>query len=379
MNFADEEYVRLYTRDTPTWLMLGWQGQTLLCLALRKFDKAGVFEFGRRGPVPALCASTGLPREVVEAGLEAILGEEVWQQTDRALMWPQYVEAQNCRRSDRLRKRDERRRARGGHPESPGVPTVGPEVTPSTPDAQESDSATVPPECVRPDTEKVTEVPPGHAASHESQRVTPCLASPSPLPLPCLPPNPPTGASEDLQTRAGAYLRDEQGERLRHQPAETWPEVRQVLDAFRAAWPKAPAPVIRGGLRDSRLRAVLERLSEGYAPAELARAVKASASDEHYQRHASCQTLSTILGDPARVDRWLAAEPDAPRRDTPEEARRRAANQRRLAKAAAEDEARKRQLEAEGAELRRQHGSPEGAAAVAAAVRMVATAMQERT
>lgn len=206
-----------------------------------------------------------------------------------------------------------------------------------------------------------------------------------PIPSHPDPPNPPSGdaggsdSKPDLETRATAYLRDEQGERLRHQPAETWPEVRQVLDAFRAAWPKAPAPVIRGGLRDSRLRAVLERLSEGYAPGELARAVKASASDEHYQRHASCQTLSTILGDPARVDRWLAAEPDAPRRDTPEEARLRAANQRRLAKAAAEDEARKRQLEAEGAELRRQHGSPEGAAAVAAAVRMVATAMQERT
>jgi hypothetical protein len=109
VNFSDEEYVRLYIADTTTWRMLGWRGQTVLMHLLRRFDKSGIFDMRKHDPISAIAAATGLPDEVVEPGLRAILLEEVWVIQDNGhLYWPAYVEAQTCRRSDRLRKRDER-------------------------------------------------------------------------------------------------------------------------------------------------------------------------------------------------------------------------------------------------------------------------------
>ena len=49
MNWPDERYVRLYTRDTPSWLMLSFPAQGLFCLLLRKVDRAGTLELGRAG------------------------------------------------------------------------------------------------------------------------------------------------------------------------------------------------------------------------------------------------------------------------------------------------------------------------------------------
>ena len=111
VNFADEEYVRLYTSNSVTWKALGWQGQTVLMHLLRCFDNSGGFEFGRRTPAKAIVIATGLPDEVVESGLESILAEEIWRLEDTQIFWPKYVDAQTCRRSDRYRKRAERDRS----------------------------------------------------------------------------------------------------------------------------------------------------------------------------------------------------------------------------------------------------------------------------
>lgn len=110
MNFADEEYVRLYTADTVTWKCLGWEGQALLALALRKFDRSGVFEFGKHGPEKALLVSTGLPIELIKTGLQRILDEGIWDLEQDRLFWPRYIEAQTCSRSDKLRQRISRAR-----------------------------------------------------------------------------------------------------------------------------------------------------------------------------------------------------------------------------------------------------------------------------
>lgn len=112
MNFSDEEYVRLYVRDTVTWEMLPWQAKALLCLALRKFDRSGLFEFGHYDPTKALASKTTLPSEHVEIGLKAILDEKIWELEENCFFWPKYTEAQTCRRSDRLRKRLERANAK---------------------------------------------------------------------------------------------------------------------------------------------------------------------------------------------------------------------------------------------------------------------------
>ena len=59
MNFEDEDYVRLYTRDTVTWELLGWEGHCVLTLMLRgKFDRAGVFVTGSHDLSRAVTAAT---------------------------------------------------------------------------------------------------------------------------------------------------------------------------------------------------------------------------------------------------------------------------------------------------------------------------------
>ena len=51
MNFEDEHYVRIYTKDTKTWLRWGWEGQTVFMHLMRRLDKAGVLE-DIEDPVP---------------------------------------------------------------------------------------------------------------------------------------------------------------------------------------------------------------------------------------------------------------------------------------------------------------------------------------
>ena len=122
MRYEDEEYVRLYTRDTATWKLLGWEGRTVLLHMLRgNFDRAGVFEVGGMSRnvtdshemsrlSRSVRAVTDLPEEVVVKGLEQVLREGIWKVTECGLVWPSYLVAQTCARSDRARKQAERAR-----------------------------------------------------------------------------------------------------------------------------------------------------------------------------------------------------------------------------------------------------------------------------
>jgi hypothetical protein len=67
VNWGDEEYVRLYVRDTVTWKLLGWEGRTVLLHMLRgKFDRSGVFVTGGHTLSRAVTAATDLPPDVAE-------------------------------------------------------------------------------------------------------------------------------------------------------------------------------------------------------------------------------------------------------------------------------------------------------------------------
>jgi hypothetical protein len=108
MNFEDEPYVRLYTRKTLTHRLLGWEGRAVQRAMIDEFDAAGIFEI--RGDA-ARCISTitEIPIEIVQVGLARLVETETWVVTARVITWPTYEEAQNCRRSDRLRQRESRR------------------------------------------------------------------------------------------------------------------------------------------------------------------------------------------------------------------------------------------------------------------------------
>ncbi len=78
MNWSDERYVRVYTRDTAEWLCLSFMAQGLFCLLLRKVDRAGVLSLGKLGR-RAVGVAIGFPGdwsriepaldELLEAGL----------------------------------------------------------------------------------------------------------------------------------------------------------------------------------------------------------------------------------------------------------------------------------------------------------------------
>ena len=48
MRWEDENYVRLYTRDTTDWKLLSWEARALFVLLMRKLDRAGILELGRQ-------------------------------------------------------------------------------------------------------------------------------------------------------------------------------------------------------------------------------------------------------------------------------------------------------------------------------------------
>lgn len=133
MDWANEIYVRLYIRDTATWLKMRWQGQNLLMQILRKVDRSGRMD-GITDPVDDLSLVTGIPEEFVRIGLEKLEKLAVLEINDGILVLPNYIEAQTASRSDKQRQRESRENRRnaainlGSDPkeEPPPKPPRGP-------------------------------------------------------------------------------------------------------------------------------------------------------------------------------------------------------------------------------------------------------------
>lgn len=153
MDWANERYVRIYTRDTADLLAIGWEGRAVLWEVLRKCDRAGVLD----GDPDTLPDMLRMPREITEAGLPRLLKRGVVEEGEidgsPCFVVVNFLDAQEAKQSDCQRKRESRarRRERARLPEN---------VT-----ARDS---------------KVTERDQNVTGSHTpSQSVTPCLAVPS--------------------------------------------------------------------------------------------------------------------------------------------------------------------------------------------------------
>lgn len=151
MRWEDERYVRLYTRDSVDWHFLSLEAQGLFCLLLRKADRAGIIRFGRHG-VEGLARMIGHQGriDVIAAALDELARDGCVQMGDDALVFPNFIEAQEAKSSDAQRKRDQRERER--------------------------DKALAEAEPVTPRHKKSQAVTGGHT---ESQAVTPSRAVPS--------------------------------------------------------------------------------------------------------------------------------------------------------------------------------------------------------
>lgn len=204
MNYEDEDYVRFYTRDTVSWIGLGWEGQCVLSLMLHgKFDRSGVFDCDGHDPSHAVTLVTRVPAEIAAAGLARLLESGTWVLRDGRIVWPKFVEAQTCRRSDKARQRESREKRR-----SDALGTSG--DIPSQP-------VTKPPQPVTPGDEK-------------SQPVTPSRAEQSRAEIPL-----PLSGGDDTETTVVRRRPDPMGDSLRGNSPEQRKDVHEAHEAFKLA------------------------------------------------------------------------------------------------------------------------------------------------
>lgn len=111
MDWRDERYVRIYVRDTASWLLGPWQARALLPLIARKLNRAGVMDLGEDG-VEAIAALVHLPVEVVEPGLAWWIKRGTLKAVSGKLVMPNFLDAQEASANDAQRMRESRARAR---------------------------------------------------------------------------------------------------------------------------------------------------------------------------------------------------------------------------------------------------------------------------
>ena len=116
MDFANERYVRIYTRDTITWKRLGWVGQNVLMQLTRRLDRAGVLDLADgMAPWEAVAALCNAPEEAAVAGMERCLELGVVVHVGSRLVVPKFVEAQEAKASNAQRQRRHRERQAAQH------------------------------------------------------------------------------------------------------------------------------------------------------------------------------------------------------------------------------------------------------------------------
>lgn len=108
MDWANEEYVKVYRRETDDDLVLTWQARALWAAMMVKFDRAGLLET-RRG-IRGLAALVRIPLDVVQAVLPELLDDGRVLEVPLGYFSPNFLAAQEASKSDKLRQRDSRAR-----------------------------------------------------------------------------------------------------------------------------------------------------------------------------------------------------------------------------------------------------------------------------
>lgn len=111
MRWEDEQYVKVYVRDTVEWQMLRWESRALWPLILRKVDRAGLLDLGKHG-ARGLAVMLGMPIEVVEPGLAELVADGCAVMNGTVLIIPNFIPAQETPASDKLRAKEYRERKR---------------------------------------------------------------------------------------------------------------------------------------------------------------------------------------------------------------------------------------------------------------------------
>jgi hypothetical protein len=110
MDWSNEPYVRVYTRETDDDLALSWEARALWDRLLTKLDRSGYIET-KRGP-RGLAAVTRIPLNVVERVLPELLEDGRLVSVEGGFLAPNYIAAQEASKSDKQRQKDSRDRRR---------------------------------------------------------------------------------------------------------------------------------------------------------------------------------------------------------------------------------------------------------------------------
>jgi hypothetical protein len=314
MDWSNERYVRLYTRDTTDWQVLSFEAQGLMALLMRKVDRAGVLPFGkqgRRGDGVAVALAVCHPSRVdaIGAALEELLADGCITIRDREggreLVIPNFITAQEATMSDRQRQKVSRERRRDGcHMDLDGVTLESRNVT------SESRNVT-------PTSRPVT-------GCHEaSQPVTPALPSFLALSTKVL-------SSESEHSDALPLSNGQQTEIPGTPPAGPSPKdlgLEQAITEVLTHWrerAKRPLLSITGPRAKDRRKRIRDRLGDRFTIAELKRVADGMLLDDWLMGRAANSTkaysdVETVYRDRAQCERLieLAAGGKAPQRPDP--------------------------------------------------------------
>lgn len=128
LDYANERWVRVYTRDTTTWKLLTWQARAVLMFLIRKVDRSGVIDVGNDG-VAGLAAVLEIPEEVAADAVDQLVRRGVVVTKRDLYVLPAFIEAQETPSSDAQRKRDSRERRRAHAIQSQNVTDKSQNVT----------------------------------------------------------------------------------------------------------------------------------------------------------------------------------------------------------------------------------------------------------
>lgn len=125
MDWENERWVKLYTRNTAELVVIGWEARALLWELMRQCDGAGFIDTADPEELAVLCH---MPSQHVTACHGTLLARGIIEEANGGLLIRNFLEAQDSRTSDKERKRRSRERQRlskrsvtAGHSESQQV------------------------------------------------------------------------------------------------------------------------------------------------------------------------------------------------------------------------------------------------------------------
>lgn len=297
LNFEDEHYVRVYTRDTKTWKRLGFEGQTVLMHVLRRLDKAGVLD-DIEDPVIDVALVTDVPEVFVAVGLPRLFACGVLEHRGNCIVMPRYIEGQTARKSDAARSRDARQKRRA-------VAMSASRKVTSESREQEKAPHRDAVELIQTQDQETQEASPAsrnvtcesrdasnrHDTTRDSHAIA-CAEQRSATQL--LPTREAAAESRTLKQRAQSIL-DNPHDATWNEP-KYWPEVLEVAQALSEAQGRSELRLLSYA-QDSGIKRLVELFAAGYSVDELCFAVRSSWFVEGRR---NLRQLSNVVVDRAR-------------------------------------------------------------------------------